>query len=61
MAKRAAGLGLDAMIEELEDAAENVVTSRKHDRIDAYYMFISKLRELMREIVRAKREKRARK
>lgn len=60
MTKRAAGLGLDTMIEELEDAAETVVTSRKLQRVDAYYAFIDKLREVMREIVRAKRAKRAR-
>ncbi len=58
MTKRAAGLGLDTMIEELEDAAETVVTSRKLQRVDAYYAFIDKLREVMREIVRAKRARR---
>ncbi len=58
MTKRAAGLGLDTMIEELNDAAENVVTNRKQARIDAYYLFIAKLKEFMREIVRAKRARR---
>lgn len=58
MAKRCAGMGLDAMAEELEDAAEKVVTSRKMARVDAYYEFIAKLKELMREIVRVKRARR---
>lgn len=57
MYEKGSGLNVDILLSELEDCAETMLESRKQDRIDAYYVFIIKLKETMRAIVKEKNQR----